>query len=46
MLVGVPLGLSSKRGGKSTGFVTTIALVFIYYFLSSLGVAFASQGKL
>ena len=46
MLVGVPLGLSSKRGGKSTGFVTTIILVFIYYFLSSLGVAFASQGKL
>ncbi len=46
MLVGVPLGLSSKRGGKSTGFVTCIILVFIYYFLSSLGVAFASQGKL
>ena len=46
MLVGVPLGLSSKRGGKSTGFVTTIILVFIYYFLSSLGVAFASQGRL
>ncbi len=46
MLVGVPLGLSSKRGGKSTGFVTCIVLVFIYYFLSSLGVAFASQGKL
>jgi LPS export ABC transporter permease LptF len=46
MLVGVPLGLSSKRGGKSTGFVLTILLVFIYYFLSSVGVAFASQGKL
>ncbi len=35
MLVGVPLGISSKRGGKSTGFVLTILLVFIYYFLSS-----------
>ena len=46
MLVGVPLGLSSKRGGKSTGFVLTILLVFLYYFLSSVGVAFASQGKL
>ena len=32
MLVGVPLGLSSKRGGKSTGFVLTILLVFLYYF--------------
>lgn len=45
MLVGVPLGLSSKRGGKSTGFVLTILLVFIYYFLSSVGVAFAKNGK-
>ena len=45
MLVGVPLGLSSKRGGKSTGFVLTILLVFVYYFLSSVGVAFATQGK-
>jgi LPS export ABC transporter permease LptG/LPS export ABC transporter permease LptF len=46
MLVGVPLGLSSKRGGKSTGFVLTILLVFIYYFLSSVGVAFAKNGRL
>ncbi len=46
MLVGVPLGLSSKRGGKSTGFVVTILLVFLYYFVSSLGLAFAKTGKL
>ncbi len=46
MLVGVPLGLSSRRGGKSTGFVLTILLVFVYYFLSSIGVAFAKTGKL
>ncbi len=45
MLVGIPLGLSSKRGGKSTGFVLTILLVFIYYFFSSMGVALARQGK-
>ena len=46
MLVGVPLGLSSKRGGKSTGFVLTLLLVFLYYFLSSFGVALAKNGKL
>ncbi len=46
MLVGVPLGISSKRGGKSTGFVLTIVLVFIYYFLSVVGVAFAQSGRL
>ncbi|HEY4381243.1 MAG TPA: LptF/LptG family permease [Acidobacteriaceae bacterium] len=46
MLIGVPLGLSSKRGGKSTGFVLTLLLVFAYYLLSSIGVAFAKSGKL
>jgi LPS export ABC transporter permease LptG/LPS export ABC transporter permease LptF len=45
MLVGVPLGISSKRGGKGAGFVLTIALVFIYYFLSSTGTALARQNK-
>jgi LPS export ABC transporter permease LptG/LPS export ABC transporter permease LptF len=45
MLVGVPLGLSSKRGGKGSGFVVTLALVFIYYFLSSIGIALARQDK-
>ena len=46
MLVGVPLGLSSKRGGKSTGFVLTILLVFLYYTLSLIGNALARNGKL
>jgi LPS export ABC transporter permease LptG/LPS export ABC transporter permease LptF len=45
MLVGVPLGLSSKRGGKGAGFVVTLGLVFVYYFLSSVGIALARQGK-
>ena len=45
MLVGVPLGLSSKRGGKSVGFVLTILLVFIYYVLSLLGTQLARQNK-
>jgi LPS export ABC transporter permease LptG/LPS export ABC transporter permease LptF len=45
-LVGIPLGLSSKKGGKSSGFVLTILLVFLYYSLSLIGVSFARQGKL
>jgi LPS export ABC transporter permease LptG/LPS export ABC transporter permease LptF len=45
MLVGVPLGMATRRGGKSAGFVLTILLVFIYYFLSIIGVALARQGK-
>jgi len=46
MLIGVPLGLSSKRGGKSAGFVLTLLLVFAYYLLSSIGVALAKNGRL
>lgn len=45
-LVGIPLGLSARKGGKSTGFVLTILLVFVYYFFSLVGVSFARQGKL
>lgn len=46
MLVGVPLGLSSKRGGKGSGFVVTLGLVFVYYFLSSIGIALARQDRI
>jgi LPS export ABC transporter permease LptG/LPS export ABC transporter permease LptF len=46
MLVGVPLGVASRRGGKSSGFVYTILLVFFYYFLSSTGIALGRQNRL
>ena len=45
-LVGIPLGLSSKKGGKSAGFVLTILLVFAYYSVSLIGVGLARQGKI
>jgi LPS export ABC transporter permease LptF/LPS export ABC transporter permease LptG len=44
-LVGIPLGLSSKKSGKSGGFVLTIALVFAYYVVSLIGVSLAKQGR-
>jgi LPS export ABC transporter permease LptG len=44
-LVGIPLGLSSKKSGKSGGFVLTILLVFGYYFVSLVGVSLAKQGR-
>jgi LPS export ABC transporter permease LptF/LPS export ABC transporter permease LptG len=43
-LVGIPLGLSSKKSGKSGGFVLTILLVFAYYVISLVGVSLARQG--
>jgi LPS export ABC transporter permease LptG/LPS export ABC transporter permease LptF len=46
MLVGVPLGVVSRRGGKGSGFVFTLLLVVLYYVLSYTGVALAKQDKL
>ena len=46
MLVGVPLGVASRRGGKSSGFVYTILLVILYYLLSLSPHALGRQNKL
>jgi LPS export ABC transporter permease LptG/LPS export ABC transporter permease LptF len=46
VLIGIPLGLSAKKGGKGAGFVLTIVLVFIYYFLYLIGLNLARSGKL
>ena len=43
MLVGVPLGVTSQRGGKSFAWIFTILLVFLYYLLSSTGIALGKQ---
>jgi LPS export ABC transporter permease LptG/LPS export ABC transporter permease LptF len=46
MLLGVPLGVNSRRGGKSAGIVLTILLVFVYYVLSLIGTALGHQSRL
>jgi len=46
VLIGIPLGLSSRKGGKGAGFVLTIVLVFVYYFISVTGISLARGGKL
>lgn len=44
-LLGIPLGLRAG-GGKATGFVLTLILVFAYYVVFILGIAMARQGRL
>jgi LPS export ABC transporter permease LptG/LPS export ABC transporter permease LptF len=46
MLVGVPLGVTSRRGGKSSAWVFTILLVVVYYLLSMIGIALGKQNWL
>ncbi len=45
-LVGIPLGLFSRKGGKAAGIVLTIFLVFLYYVLMAFGLSFAKQGRI
>jgi LPS export ABC transporter permease LptF/LPS export ABC transporter permease LptG len=45
-LVGIPLGLSSKKSGKSGGFVLAILFFFLYYSIFLIGVSFARQGRI
>lgn len=45
-LVGIPVGVSSRKGGKSGAFVVTVALAFLYYMgLISL-IGMARQGSI
>ena len=40
-LVGIPLGVSSRKGGKSAAFIMTVLLAFVYYlgFITLIGLA-------
>ena len=46
MLVGVPLGVASRRGGKSSAWVFTILLVSLYYLVSTFGIALGQQNRI
>ena len=45
-LAGIPLGLSSYKGGKSMGIVLTVLVVLAYYSLFIGGISLARQGWL
>lgn len=45
-LMGIPLGVSTRKGGKSTAFVVTTALAFLYWMGRIAMVGLAKQQKL
>ena len=45
-LAGIPLAVSTRRSGKSTGVVMTVLLVFLYYTLLISGIGLAREHKL
>ncbi|HUJ23159.1 MAG TPA: LptF/LptG family permease [Bryobacteraceae bacterium] len=44
-LVGIPLGVSSRKGGKSAGYVTGIFLAFFCYYLAFISLTGMSKQK-
>ena len=45
-LIGIPLGISSRKGGKSSAFVFTVALAFVYWMGLIAANGLAKQQKL
>jgi len=45
-VLGVPLGITTRRGGRSAAFATSIGLILVYYIFLSGGTGLAEDGKL
>ena len=45
-VVGVPLGILNRRGGKASGFTLSIGIAIVYWILLSVGENLVSQGRL
>lgn len=44
-ILGLPLGITNRRGGKSSGFSLSIGIILFYYVLINNGEAMAQSGK-
>jgi LPS export ABC transporter permease LptF/LPS export ABC transporter permease LptG len=45
-LIGVPIGVRPRRGGRAAGLILTLVLIGGYYFLFVYGVHLAAQGQI
>ncbi|HET7712416.1 MAG TPA: LPS export ABC transporter permease LptG, partial [Thermoanaerobaculia bacterium] len=45
-VIGLPLGITNRRGGKSSGFSLSIGIILVYYVLINNGEALAKSGKI
>jgi lipopolysaccharide export system permease protein len=46
LVIGFPLGLLVRKGGRMLSFVFAIGLIFVYYLFLSMGQTFGDDGKL
>jgi LPS export ABC transporter permease LptG len=45
-IVGLPLGLTNRRGGKSSGFSLSVGIILLYYILLTNGEHLAGAGRI
>ncbi|HUP66312.1 MAG TPA: LPS export ABC transporter permease LptG [Thermoanaerobaculia bacterium] len=45
-VIGLPLGITNRRGGKSSGFSLSILIILVYYILLNNGESLARSGRL
>lgn len=45
-LVGIPIGIYTRKGGKGVGIILAVFLVFLYYILMAFGLSFSKQGRI
>ncbi len=45
-LIGLPLGIVNRRGGRAAGFAVSVAIVLVYYALIATGEARAIEGRM
>jgi len=45
-VLGLPLGITNRRGGKSSGFSLSVVIILIYYIMLNNGEQLAATGKL
>jgi LPS export ABC transporter permease LptG len=45
-IIGLPLGITNRRGGKSSGFSLSIAIILVYYLMIKYGEDLAISGKI
>ncbi|MBN1553013.1 LPS export ABC transporter permease LptF, partial [bacterium] len=45
-ILALPLGITTRRGGKSAAFATAIGLILLYYILLTGGTGLAEKGKI
>lgn len=46
VLIGIPLGVSTQKGGRTGGFTISLAVILVYYILITGGEKMAMDGKL